>query len=88
MTKEQIQKMKHCLGIIWSASRKETEPGKRYRPKVTSYRNFYHINQDDDWDGLVDKGFAVKDTSSPNLSYYYVTEEGKNELKSIGYIFK
>ena len=86
MTKDQIQKMKHCLGIVWSASGKETEPNKTYRTALKSNRNHFQHPKDSDWEDLATKGYASRGEAI-GTPYYYVTEEGKDALRELGYIF-
>jgi hypothetical protein len=83
----QIYKMKHALGISYSKSGKNTIPNKVYRPKLNSYRNYYQISQCNEWDDLVLKNLAVKGESI-GMNYYFVTSEGIEYLKDLGYKFK
>jgi hypothetical protein len=59
---EQLRKMKHALGL-----------GRKKRP----YRNYFFVNSpDNDWDDLVNKGFAKKTEGINEGSIvYYLTFE-------------
>jgi hypothetical protein len=80
-----IRNMLHCLGISHTRSNDYVQPNKRYNPYPTSYRNYYQISQDDEWDKLVGLGYATFQVNGLNLPYYRVTKEGKKYLKSLGY---
>ena len=79
-----ISKMLHALGISHVKS-EYTQPNRRYSPYPKSYRNYYQNEDCEDWDKLVELGYAIKSESSLNLFYYSVTDEGKDYLRSIGY---
>ena len=80
-----IRNMLHCLGISHTSTNDYVQPNKRYNPYPTSYRNYYQISQDDEWDKLVELGYATFQVNGLNLPYYRVTKEGKEYLKSLGY---
>lgn len=86
LTESQLHKIKHALGISHDHNGNYTIPKKIYRPKLQAYRNYYQIKQCDDWDDLVEKGLAVKGESI-GLNYYFVTAEGIQYLKDLGYRF-
>jgi len=65
-----VRQMRHALGI---------SDNKR------SYRNYYSIDQSDDWDKLVLIGFA---TRHDKQNVYCVTDEGKKYLRDLGFDFK
>jgi len=52
---------------------------------ITAYRNYYQVDTCEIWEKLKSKGFANNHTNGLNLHFYYVTEEGKEYLKSLGY---
>jgi len=79
-----IRNMLHAMGISHSSTNDYVQPNKRYSPYPTSYRNYYQVEECPLWDILVDKGHAIKDKSL-GMGYYYVTEEGKEYLRSLGY---
>lgn len=87
LSDEQIRKMKHALGISHDKKNREVVPNKIYRPKLISYRNHYQIDQCEDWDGLVTKGFAKK-MEAIGMNFYLVTAEGIAHLKELGYQFE
>lgn len=82
---ESIRNMLHCLGISHTRSNDYVQPNKRYNPYPTSYRNHYQVSQDDEWDKLVELGYATFQVNGLNLPYYRVTKKGKEYLKSLGY---
>ncbi|AKO91957.1 hypothetical protein BEH_07500 [Priestia filamentosa] len=48
VSKQQLEEMKHALGMSY---------------KSKPYRNYFHVNEpDDDWEDLVNKGFAKRGT--------------------------
>lgn len=55
-TDSQVDKVRHALGLTRSN---------------IAYRNYYNCDGDADWDDLVERGFAVKQTSSfvPGVIY-------------------
>ena len=83
---DHISKMLHALGISYHND-DVLIPNKRYRPYPTSYRNHYQIKIDEDWEEMIKLGYADKGTSI-DLNYYYVTKEGKEYLKEMGYRWK
>lgn len=87
ITEEQIQKMKHALGISYDKKNRQVVPNKIYRPKLKSYRNHYQIDQCDDWDDLVSKGFAKK-KEALGMNFYLVAADGIDHLKELGYQFE
>lgn len=87
LTQEQIQKMKHALGILHDQKNREVIANKIYRPKLKSYRNHYQIDQCNDWDDLVEKGLAKK-RDAFSLNFYLVTTEGIDYLQELGYRFE
>lgn len=87
LSDEQLRKMKHALGISYDLKNREVVPNKIYRPKLMSYRNHYQIDQCDDWDSLVAKGFAKK-MEAIGMNFYLVTAEGIAHLKELGYQFE
>ena len=82
---EKIRIMLHALGISHTRNGDYVQPNKRYRPYPESYRNYYQIEDCEDWNDLVSKGYAEKRESSLNLKYYFVTSKGKEYLKELGY---
>lgn len=84
---KKIRIMLHSLGISHSPIGNDyIQPNKRYSPYPTSYRNYYQISSCDDWDALVKDGYAkFIDADESFRQYYYVTREGKEYLRSLGY---
>jgi hypothetical protein len=82
---EDIKVMLHALGISHHKNGEYIQPNKRYSPYPTTYRNYYQIDKCEIWEELKNKGFANDSISSLNLHFYYVTDEGKKHLKSLGY---
>jgi hypothetical protein len=89
VTEEQIRKMKHALGISHDTTYKQnySVPNKRYRKKLVAYRNYYQIDNDSDWEYLMQNELADSFMSG-KLNYYIVLDKGMEYLKSIGYDFK
>lgn len=87
ITPEQIRKMQHALGISHDQKNREVVANKIYRPKLKSYRNHYQIDQCDDWDNLVEKGFAHK-REALGMNFYLVSADGIAHLKELGYQFE
>lgn len=70
ISREQIRKMKHALGL-----------GGKDKP----YRNYYSLTTpNQDWEDLIEKGFANKTNScnDPDSIIYYVTFEAVKLLYS------
>jgi len=82
--KKTIRNMLHAMGISHTSSNDYMQPNKRYSPYPTSYRNYYQVESCEDWEVLVETGFAVKGKSI-GMNYYSVTKEGKEYLQSLGY---
>jgi len=82
----QIRMMLHALGIEYTRNGERTIPNKTYRPKLNAYRNYYQINNDADWNDLVDKELAVQGTHI-GQNYYFVSHDGIEYLRSLGYRF-
>lgn len=80
-----IRNMLHCLGISHTSKNYYVQPNTRYSPYPTTYRNYYQIKQDDEWDRLIALGYATFQTNGLGLAYYRVTIKGKVYLKSLGY---
>jgi len=80
-----IRVLLHAMGISHVKS-EYTQPNKRYCPYPTSHRNYYQIKQCDDWDEWVKKGYAeYRQHKEEWRCFYFVTMQGKEYLKSIGY---
>ena len=85
----QIDKMLHSLGISYISNGEKIKPNKRYSPYPSSYRNYYQISQCDDLDYLVEIGFAFfKKGEKGWQDCYFITKKGKDYLKQIGYKWK
>lgn len=82
-----VHKMLHALGISYSKSGKEVQPYTNYKPKLVSQRNHYQASNDDDLEKLVTLGYATK-SEALNLNYYFVTTEGMEYLRGMGYRFE
>lgn len=67
LTDEQVKKMKHAIG---------------FHSAVPGHRNYYQVKNDDDWECLVNKGYAEKGESL-NLPYFYLTDLGKELIWSL-----
>jgi hypothetical protein len=80
-----IRNMLHALGISHSKGGDYYQPNRRYSPYLTSYRNYYQIEDCDVWNSLVEKGYAKKTVNGLNLTYYFVTDAGKAYLREFGY---
>lgn len=80
-----IGKMLHALGISHVKSGDYFQPNKRYNPYPKSYRNYFQVDDDADLNEMVENGYVEKTISSLNLPFYYVTSDGKDYLKSLGY---
>jgi hypothetical protein len=81
-----IRVMLHALGIADVKNGDYLQPNKRCSPYPTSHRNYYQTEQCDIWDELVKNGFAEYRKSKEIWQcFYFVTKEGKEHLKSLGY---
>ncbi len=78
--------MLHALGVSHDSSGIEIRRGVRYKNPERSYRNHYVVKDSPAWNDLVDKKLADMAVAMGS-SYYYVTVEGKEYLKEIGYCF-
>jgi len=70
---EQLQKMKHALGLT------------RIDKPNESYRNYYNTDEDADWEDLVTRGYAERQgvNGYAGSFIYRVSERGKELLKQI-----
>ena len=82
--KHSVHILLHALGITEVPGGGYIQPGNNKNGNPMSYRNFFHVDQDDDWDEHVKEGRAIKKNSN-GLLYYVVTPEGKAYLRSLGY---
>lgn len=79
-----IDNMLHTLGIEYTNHTKVL-PNKRYSPYPTSHRNHFQISECEEWNRLVELGYATFQINGLNLPYYRITDSGKVFLKDIGY---
>ncbi len=85
VAENRVRVMLHALGISY-ANNEDTQPNKRYSPYPTSHRNYYQTSNCEDWNFLVDKGFAIYRKGEASWQdCYFVTEDGKTHLKELGY---
>ena len=75
--------MLHALGIEYTSRNKKVEPNTKYRPHLLSHRNYYQIDNCEDWNLMVNLKLATF-----RKGYYFVTDYGKSYLRDLGYIFK
>lgn len=78
ITVSQINKMKHAIGI-------KRDSIKRY--KYTAFRNYYYLSEkNEEWENLINRGFAVKHISDTGGNWYYVTKTGLQFLEKLMFI--
>ena len=75
ITLTQLDDMKHALGIDLSKMRKG-------RWKHKCYRNRFVASKSEDWEDLVNKGYANKSIGL-GMNYYYVTQKGLDKIATI-----
>lgn len=81
-----VRVMLHALGIANLNNGRYIQPNTRYSPYPTSHRNHFQESNNSTWDELVELGYArYIDSEHDWMRYYYVTEEGEEWLKKIGY---
>lgn len=75
MTSEQIRMMAHAVGL----DNKEPEKG-----VYKAYRNRYAAKFDnDDWDNLVEEGYATKFVDGGGYVWYHLTQKGLDFLSEV-----
>ena len=77
-TDKELHVIGHAIGF---------NPYKVYHRNGTSYfapyHNYYYTGENDEtWNGLVDKGFAIKTPAKDNMAYFSVSKSGLFALQS------